>query len=314
VYAQDGTADGVHSLLVRHTDAAGNASVATAFSFVLDTTAPALPVIGGLAADSDTGLVGDATTTRTTPTLTGTAEAGSVVTLYDSDGTTVLGTGTAGANAAWAVTSTALSLSDHSLTAWVTDVAGNLSDVSASLVVNIAAFDLPVVYVTGSQGSSQVKVSFYEGPVTYLKYEFLGSGGGEAVQATDDNDFVNLLGGDDAANGGAGDDVLDGGTGSNFLTGSAGRDVFFLDGRGGDTTWSTITDWTAGEQLAVWGWRPGVSKASWVGQAGAEGYQGVTMHADLDGNGVIDTSVTWAGHTRADLPTPTEQDGLLWFA
>ena len=49
--------------------------------------------------------------------------------------------------------------------------------------------------------------------------------------------------------------------------------------------------------------------------AGAEGYQGITRHADLDGNGAIDTSVTWAGRTRADLPTPLEfgPQELLWF-
>jgi hypothetical protein len=38
------------------------------------------------------------------------------------------------------------------------------------------------------------------------------------------------------------------------------------------------------------------------------------MHAGLDGNGTIGTSVPWAGRTAADLPTPTVQDGLLWFA
>jgi Ca2+-binding RTX toxin-like protein len=107
--------------------------------------------------------------------------------------------------------------------------------------------------------------------------------------------------------------VLDGGTGSNFLTGGEGQDVFFLDGRGGQPTWSTITDWTQGEQLSVWGWRPGVSQVSWAENAGAEGYKGVTMHADLDANGSIDTSVTWTGMTQAQLPTPVQFDGLLWF-
>ena len=38
-----------------------------------------------------------------------------------------------------------------------------------------------------------------------------------------------------------------------------------------------------------------------------------SMHGDLDGNGVIDTSVTWTGQNRSQLPTPLEYDGLLWF-
>jgi hypothetical protein len=157
----------------------------------------------------------------------------------------------------------------------------------------------------------------YAGPVSYLQWQFLGSAQGEAVAATSANDFLNLAGGNDAADGGAGDDVLDGGTGSNFLIGGAGRDVFFLDGRGaasGTVTWSTIADWQAGEQLSLWGWRPGVTRALWVDDDGAAAFRGVTLHADIDGNGTIDNSVTWAGVSRAQLPVAQELDGLLWFA
>jgi len=153
----------------------------------------------------------------------------------------------------------------------------------------------------------------YSGPVSWLEYLVLGIDGGDVMSGTSRNDFFSLLGGDDAANGGGGDDVLDGGSGSNFLTGGAGRDDFFLDGRGGTITWTTITDWQANERLSVWGWQPGISRAQWVDGAGAPGWTGVTMHGDLDGNGVIDTSVTWTGMTAAQLPTPLAFDGLLWF-
>jgi hypothetical protein len=48
---------------------------------------------------------------------------------------------------------------------------------------------------------------------------------------------------------------------------------------------------------------------------GAEGSKGITMHADLDENGVIDTLVTFTGITsQSQLPTPLDQfDNLLWF-
>jgi serralysin len=147
----------------------------------------------------------------------------------------------------------------------------------------------------------------YSGPVGWLRYQVLGSNASDIAVGTLQNDFFNLLGGDDACSAGAGDDVLDGGTGSNFLTGGTGRDDFFLDGRGGTTTWATITDWQPGERLSVWGWRPGVSTAQWVASAGATGFTGVTIHGDLDGNGVI------AGLNFNQLPTPLEFDGLLWF-
>jgi serralysin len=160
---------------------------------------------------------------------------------------------------------------------------------------------------------SQEAAASYSGPVPYLQYQLLGRGSGEVAVGTASNDFINLLGGDDAANGGDGDDVLDGGTGSNFLTGGGGFDVFFLDGRSGQTTWSTVTDWQAGEQLSLWGWRPGVSHATWIDRAGTAGYEGVTVHCDLDGNGSIDASVTWSGMMPGALPTAIEFDGLLWI-
>jgi serralysin len=160
---------------------------------------------------------------------------------------------------------------------------------------------------------SQETAVSYSGPVSNLQYQLLGNGSGEVAVGTVSNDFINLLGGDDAVNGGDGNDVLDGGTGSNFLTGGAGSDVFFLDGRSGQTTWSTVTDWQAGEQLSLWGWQPGVSHATWAESAGTAGYEGATMHCDLDGNGSIDASVTWSGMMPGALPTAIEIDGLLWI-
>jgi Ca2+-binding RTX toxin-like protein len=187
---------------------------------------------------------------------------------------------------------------------------GDFTMTSLRLSVTIAT----LTYVQSGTGLPASKAATpYSGPVDTLRFQYLGSASGESVVGTVSNDFINTLGGDDAANGGAGDDVIDGGTGSNFLSGGAGRDDFFLDGRGGTTTWATITDWSAGERLSVWGWRPGVSKVQWVDSAGAPGWTGVTMHGDLDGNGVIDTSVTWTGLSRSQLPTPLEYDGLLWF-
>jgi hypothetical protein len=51
----------------------------------------------------------------------------------------------------------------------------------------------------------------------------------------------------------------------------------------------------------------------WVTEAGAVGFQGVTLHGDLNGDGSIDTSVTWAHRSQSELPMPVELDGLLWF-
>lgn len=153
----------------------------------------------------------------------------------------------------------------------------------------------------------------YTGPVTSLEWEWRGGNGDEVAVGGEGADFINLGAGNDAADAGAGNDVIDGGTGSNFLTGGAGSDIFFADGRGGQTAWTTITDFGTGEQLSLWGWQKGVSKLSWAASDGADGYKGATLHADLDGNGSVDISVTFTGHALGAVGTVEERDGLLWL-
>jgi len=156
----------------------------------------------------------------------------------------------------------------------------------------------------------------YSGPLD-LAYVYPGTSRDDIVAGTDRNDFMNLAGGNDAVHMGDGDDIVDGGGGSNFLSGDAGRDTFFLDGRFGVPVWSAITDWEPGEVLTLWGWTPGVSKAAWAEDDGLPGYTGATMFGDLDGNGLVETAVTWTGVRIADLPSSREMEvsgiGVLYF-
>jgi hypothetical protein len=95
------TGDGTKSVLVRQTDVAGNTSTSTPtpFTFTLDTVAPTDPVINGFRNASGNTL-----------TLTGTAEAGSTVTILNSNGKTnsVVGTAVAGNNGSWSLNATNL--------------------------------------------------------------------------------------------------------------------------------------------------------------------------------------------------------------
>jgi len=106
-------------------------------ALVIDTTAPAAPSAPDMTTGTDTGSSNtDNLTSSTTPVFTGTAEAGCTVTLYDTDGTTVLGTATAtGGN--YSITSSALSAGPHTITAKATDAAGNVSIASSGLAVTI---------------------------------------------------------------------------------------------------------------------------------------------------------------------------------
>lgn len=129
---------GSHNVTARAVDAAGNVSSASAVKSVkIDTTAPAAPTGLALATSSDTGVQGDGITNLSTPIITGTAEANSVVTLFDTDGTTVLGTASADGSGAWSITSSTLASGTHTLTAKAVDAAGNGSGGSTSLSVTV---------------------------------------------------------------------------------------------------------------------------------------------------------------------------------
>ncbi len=130
---------GTHALTAKTTDSIGNVSVASAsYSITIDTTAPAAPTALSLDATTDSGAKGDGITNFTQVKIDGTAEPGSSVTLYDTNGTTVLGTGTANATTGvFAITTTALANGPHSITAQATDAAGNTGTASATYALTI---------------------------------------------------------------------------------------------------------------------------------------------------------------------------------
>ncbi len=116
-------------------DAAGNGNLASntvvlTFNSSTDTTAPATPTFD-LAAASDSGTVGDLRTDASSVTLTGRAEAGATVRLYQ---TTVPGTPgagspmaevTAAADGTFSFTNVALNIGPNSFTVRAVDSAGN---------------------------------------------------------------------------------------------------------------------------------------------------------------------------------------------
>ncbi len=157
--------------------------------------------------------------------------------------------------------------------------------------------------------TEDVKAFAYEGPVSTLQWTFLGDARSEVLGGSDGTDFINLLGGDDAASGGAGDDVLDGGAGSNWLIGGPGHDTFFVDARGGAVTWSTVTDLEQGEWATLWGYKEGTSTLRWEEMGGAEGYKGATVRCDIDGNGTIDASMTFTGKAVGAMTVTTGMAG-----
>lgn len=132
--------EGTHLLRTQQTTLAGNtSSTSTATNVTLDTSAPAAPTGLTLAVASDSDTLGDGITNVARPSISGTGEANSTITLFDSDGITFLGSTTANGAGAWSVSSSTLSLGNHNLTVKQTDAAGNVSPASTALALNIIA-------------------------------------------------------------------------------------------------------------------------------------------------------------------------------
>ena len=120
-FATGTLADGSHAFTAKALDAAGNLSVASsALNVKVDTVAPNAP-----------NIISDAVASGTALIVTGTAEAGSTVKLFDN--TTLVGTGIASASGAWNINTGSLSGGTQNLTATATDAAGNVSNVSNAL-------------------------------------------------------------------------------------------------------------------------------------------------------------------------------------
>lgn len=140
---------GPHSFTAQATDAAGNTSVSsTSFSLTIDTTPPALPVLTSILDDvgnAATPVANGGFTNDAQPTITGTAEAGSTVKIFDNGVQIGSVTATGGA---WSYTpSPALSNGAHTLTFTATDAVGNASAPTAGYVINVdtAAPGAPVI-------------------------------------------------------------------------------------------------------------------------------------------------------------------------
>src|SRR4029077_16772786 len=107
-------------------DLSGATNYNPAGTLQIDTAAPLAPTGLSLDTTTDGGVKGDSVTNFAQVKIDGAAELGSTVTLYDTNGATVLGTGIANAaTGAFSIVTSALADGTHSITAKATDAAGN---------------------------------------------------------------------------------------------------------------------------------------------------------------------------------------------
>src|SRR5262249_55594114 len=116
------------------TDAAGNSSdPSDPFALTIDTAVPSVPTIE--AVTDDTGAAGDGVTSDATPTLSGSADAGSQGELF-KDGASI-GTATAYGDGDCSTDAGTLGDGSYQFTATATDAAGNTSDPSDAFALTI---------------------------------------------------------------------------------------------------------------------------------------------------------------------------------
>ncbi|MBN9040908.1 MAG: hypothetical protein J0H38_06430 [Rhizobiales bacterium] len=119
-------ADGAHSFTTTATAGSTTSAASAALAVTIDTAAPTAPVIASSAPTGTNAFL-----------LKGTAEANSVVKVFD--GTTQIGTATADSKGAWTYTTSSLSSGSHSFTAKAMDVAGNTGVASTAVAATVSA-------------------------------------------------------------------------------------------------------------------------------------------------------------------------------
>ena len=147
-------------------------------------------------------------------------------------------------------------------------VAGNAATAinvsgEGSLSLQLAATTLKLTTVNASAASGDLTLNLFtpaaRGPVTVT-----GGSGNDVLTASGWTEGVA-----DVLNGGAGSDTLYAGSNGARLTGGAGNDLFVLDTMTKEAnTYSSITDFSAGDLLQLWSW-DGYDSSSHTGTVGS---------------------------------------------
>ncbi|HDC4319811.1 BapA prefix-like domain-containing protein [Enterobacter cloacae subsp. cloacae] len=189
-------ANGSHTITTTATDAAGNTSPASAaVSFVVDTVAPGAPTISSATDDIDPGkgtVSSGGSTNDPRPQLSGTAEPGSTVTIYD--GSVAIGTAVTGSNGTWTFTpSVNLGESTHQFTVRATDAAGNTGPASPvfTLTVDLTPPATPTAIVLSDE-TGAIKGAITAGQFTDSSEPLLAGRGepGGTIQVYDNGVLI----------------------------------------------------------------------------------------------------------------------------
>jgi hypothetical protein len=256
-YSTAALPDGKHSFTATDTVSGLTSKASTALDVTVDTAAPDAPV-----------LLSDPTT-HNRATVSGTAEAGSSIKLYE--GTTLLGTATVASDGDWSVTTPNLKHGSHTFTATATDAAGNTSALSQPIdppIGSHSANGTSTVEVTNvrqhwdhtatikgiADPNSQIKLSDgttsagsvtagADGKWSFQTSDLSGKSHAFTAEQVDTTGHVVGTSSGEAIIGSGRSNTLTGTTGNDVMVGKAGADTFvFASNFGHDV----IKDFAAG--------------------------------------------------------------------
>ncbi len=163
---------------------------------------------------------------------------------------------------------------------------------------------------TGTSTLSQVEL--YQGAISNVNTQFLYDGDTPlAIVAQQAGMLISSQAQATAVQLQGGVNVLDMKQGSSFLVSGTGADTFLLHADQAATTWNTIANFHTGDSIIIYGFTAGTSARWWDANAGAANYTGATLRLDVDGNGSIDSSVTFAGKMTSETNTYQIQTGSV---
>lgn len=216
------------------------------------------------------------------------------------------------------LTPTITSVGDGKINLMVSEKIGDSTvEHTMTLAATTTSSNFEVATVVDGVGGSAIQVTgdVYTGPVSGLTNEFVYLGQENInVVASTPNSFIRGGSGNDALVAQSGNNVIDGGSGSNFLTGGSGSDTFFLDVGKDQSTWSTVNNFHAGDQVTIWSeTQLGVS-LQWNGDLGATGYTGATTTVSEGTNAHSSlTLVGWGASQAEGLQVQTGAVGGLFY-
>lgn len=145
-------AEGGHTFAAAAMDGVGNLTALSAgVNVTIDTVAPNVPKLASFSPDSS--VAGDGVTNVNHVNLTGAADAGSTVQVFD--GATMIGTAIADTSGAWSFATATLADGNHTFAGKTADAAGNVSASSGALNVTVdTRAPVAPILTSGAPGAS----------------------------------------------------------------------------------------------------------------------------------------------------------------